>query len=235
MKYHITVLVFLISLYVSNAQSFIQPLDNVSSMLGSAAIVTDTDGNEHEGKLSKGLLMMGHLKSFTLKSEDGSKRKFKSEEVSLLKVKVSGLMKFTMKAESLTSVKNVTKTDFNEIANKEWLVFEQALINRKKDKPRLLQILNPGFDSKIKVYADPNAKQTKGLKLGGIKATGGADKSYLLVKNQAKAVKVKKGKYDKGFEELFNDCEVMTDHFGGSKIKFKDLAAHVFVYDQSCD
>ena len=232
-KYLITTFLTILFQFI-NAQSFIEPLENISSMLGSTAVVYDTKGNESEGKLSSGLLVMGHLKSFSLKSEDGTKRKFKSSDVQLLKVKVSGLMKFSMAAESLTSIKNVTKTDYDEISNKEWLIFEQALINRKKEKPRLLQLLNPGFDSKIKVYVDPNAKKTGGMKLGGLKMGGGEDKSFLLVKNQAKAVKVKKGKYSKSFEELFDDCPVMNETFGGSKTKFKDLAGHVFVYDQSC-
>jgi len=217
------------------AQSFVQPLDNLSPMFGNDAIALDTKGNEIEGKLSGGVMIMGHLKSFTLKIDEGTKRKFKSEEVKLLKIKSSGLVKFMMVTESMSSVKKMSNTDYDEIANKDWLIFEQALINRKKDKPRLLQLLNPGFDSKIKVFVDPTASETGGIGMGGMKITGGEDKSFLLVKNQTKAVKIKKKKYKKEFSNLFGDCDQMNEIFGGSKTKFQDMAGHVYAYDQACN
>ena len=217
------------------AQSFVQPLDNLSPMFGNVAIALDTKGNEIEGKLSGGMMVMGHLKSFTLKLDDGSKRKFKSDEVKLLKVKASGYVKFMMVTESLGSVKKMSNTNYDEISNKDWLIFEQALINRKKDKPRLLQLLNPGFDSKIKVFVDPTATETAGVGIGGVKISGGEDKSFLLVKDQTKAVKIKKKKYKKEFSNLFGDCDQMMEIFGGSKTKFQDMAGHVYAYDQSCN
>jgi len=217
------------------AQSFVQPLDNLSPMFGNVAIALDTKGNEIEGKLSGGTMVMGHLKSFTLKLDDGSKRKFKSDEVKLLKVKATGFVKFMMVTESLGSVKKMSNTNYDEISNKDWLIFEQALINRKKDKPRLLQLLNPGFDSKIKVFVDPTANETGGIGMGGMKITGGEDKSFLLVKDQTKAVKIKKKKYKKEFSNLFGDCNQMMEIFGGSKTKFQDMAGHVYAYDQSCN
>ena len=55
----------------------------------------------------------------------------------------------------------------------------------------MMQLLNPGFYSVIKIYNDPKAKETKGL--GGL--TGGEKKSYLAVINGGKAMKIEKGKY----------------------------------------
>ncbi len=235
MKNLIFSVISIIFFQVTFAQSFVQPLDNLSPMFGNVAIALDTKGNEIEGKLSGGTMVMGHLKSFTLKLDDGSKRKFKSEEVKLLKVKASGYVKFMMVTESLGSVKKMSNTNYDEISNKDWLIFEQALINRKKDKPRLLQLLNPGFDSKIKVFVDPTATETAGVGIGGVKISGGEDKSFLLVKDQTKAVKIKKKKYKKEFGNLFGDCNQMMELFGGSKTKFRDMAGHVYAYDQSCN
>jgi hypothetical protein len=98
-----------------------------------------------------------------------------------------------------------------------------------------MQILNPGFDKKIKVYADPQAKETRGLALGGVRLTGGEDKSYLLVKDGAKSVKVKKKSYRDNFQELYVTCPKMLAVFEGNKIKWDDVAGHVFVYNQVCE
>ncbi len=45
---------------------------------------------------------------------------------------------------------------------------------------------------------------------------------------------MKKGKYRNNFDELYADCPDMLTAFEGDKAKFKDMAGHVFVYDQLC-
>jgi hypothetical protein len=105
----------------------------------------------------------------------------------------------------------------------------------KGDKIRLMQLLNPGFDSKLKVFADPNPnRETSGIGIAGVKLTGGIDKSYLFVQNSQKAILVKKGSYKKNFEELYKNCPAMVAGFTGEKIKWEDVAGHVFAYDQIC-
>lgn len=138
-----------------------------------------------------------------------------------------------MIAESTESIKKIIKTDFKEIIEREYIIYEQALLPKKKDKYRLLQLLNPGFDHRIKVFQDPNAKETAGIKIGGAKLVGGEDKSFLVVKDGAKSEKITKGKYKKQFQILFGDCD-LASVMDNSKMKFKNFAAHVFVYDQIC-
>jgi hypothetical protein len=140
-----------------------------------------------------------------------------------------------MMNESGSSVFRLAKTDFDDIINREYIIFEQALRATKKDKPAMMQLLNPGFDHVIKVYADPNANETTGLSVGGISVTGGKDKSYLFVKGNNKVVIVKKGSYKKNFDDLYGDCQQMMITFEGEKKKFNDMAGHVFVYDQICN
>jgi len=72
------------------------------------------------------------------------------------------------------------------------------------------------------------------LAIGGIQVTGGEDRAYLFVKGGEKAFKVKKGSYRENFQELYSDCPEMLAHFQGDKIRWDDLALHVFVYDQLC-
>jgi hypothetical protein len=214
----------------AHAQSFIAPIETIMPKDGSYVITND--GERLEGKISTYLLVMGSLRKLTLKTADGTKHKFKAADLQEVGVKLDGMAKFMAMGEAASgSIVGMAKTDWGEIANREYAVYRQALLPKKKDKFALLQLLNPGFDSRVQVYLDPNAKETKGF--AGI--TGGEDKSYIVVKDGAKSVLIKKAKYKKQFPELMGDCPQLAEHPEmGDKIKFKDFAAHVFVYDQLC-
>ena len=138
-----------------------------------------------------------------------------------------------MITEAGSSISEMANTNFNDIVNREWVIFETALTPKKNDTKRLLQLLNAGFDSKLKVFSEPSAK-TGGLNIGGLQLTGGEDKAYLFVKGGEKAFKVKKGSYSKNFEELFADCPKMIEAYKNDKIKWDDVALHVFYYNQFC-
>lgn len=231
---------FLLSVGLTSAafsQGFIAAIsaDDIGVILNTPATIVLQSGDTLSGKLSSASLMNNYLKNVTLKQADGSKRKLDAAEMKLLTVKATALAKMAMMNESANSIFRAVKTDFNAIINREYIVFEQALRATKKDKPAMMQLLNPGFDHTIKVYPDPNANETGGLQSENVAITGGADRSYLFVKNGEKTVIVRKGSYRKNFDELYADCPEMLTAFEGDKTKFKDLAGHVFVYDQLCN
>lgn len=219
-----------------HSQGFITALEETDliTLFGKPAIVTMADGTEVTGKFSGGVLNMGYLDRITIKGEDGEKMKLKPEAIFRVLIKASGLAKLSMLASSSSSIKEATKRDFNDIKNRDYIIFETAQRANKSGSLRLMQLLNPGFDSKIKVFANPNANQTTGIGVGGIKITGGEDKSYLMVKGDDKAVIVRKGSYKKNFDELFKSCPEMLRTFQGEKIQWDDVAGHVFAYDQMC-
>ena len=219
------------------SQGFIAAIDSedVGVILNNPTVVVLQNGDTLSGKLTSVSLMNNYLKNVTLKSEDGSKRKLDAAEMKTLQVKTSALAKMAMMNESANSIFRAIKTDFNSIVKREFIFFEQALRATKKDKPAMMQLLNPGFDHVIKVYADPNANETGGWQVNDIPVTGGADRSYLFVKNNQKVVIVRKGSYKRNFDELYADCPDMLTAYEGDKTKFKDLAGHVFVYDQLCN
>lgn len=219
------------------SQGFIAAIsvDDIGVILNNPATVILQNGDTLSGKLSSASLMNNYLKNVTLKLSDGSKRKLEAAEMKTLSVKASGLAKMAMMNESANSIVRATKTDFASIINREHIVFEQALRATKKDKPAMMQLLNPGFDHVIKVYADPNTNETGGLQSGDVTLTGGADRSYLFVKNGEKVVIVRKISYRKNFDELYGDCPETLTAYEGDKTKFKDIAEHVFVYDQLCN
>lgn len=192
------------------------------------------DGTIVEGKVSMATISNGYLSSLTLKDAEGVKHKHKAAEIKQFKVKMGFLAKLDASAEASSSLSEMLEADFNEIIELEYIIYKQALLPKKKDKYRLLQLVNPGFDSKIQVFDDPGGKETGGFSAGGIQLSGGKDKSYLVVVDGKKSVKVKKGNYNKDFAELYGGCQAFMDKVPLRKPNFWDMAAHVFAYDQLC-
>lgn len=64
--------------------------------------------------------------------------------------------------------------------------------------------------------------------------TGGEDRVYLFVKGGEKAFKVKKGSYRENFRELYSDCPQMLEQFQGEKIRWDDVALHIYAYNELC-
>ena len=218
------------------AQSFITPFS--SGLPASEDVVIELkSGEEVTGKVSMGMVVFGRLLSITIKDTDGNKRKFKTKEglMKRIKVKLGKYAKALLKMDAASkSLVGALTADYAEMDKREWAIYELALRPKKKDKYDMMQLLNPGFDSVIKIYNDPKAKETKGL--GGL--TGGEKKSYLAVVNGGKSMKIEKGKYKykKQFTELYNGCESLMSKYKSKNIKVKwdDFAKHVAQYDKDC-
>lgn len=216
-------------------QGFVETIEGeaLSGLYGNECVVKLQSGDEILGTFAGGMYANNGMARIKVKLENGENAKFVPDQVVSLNIKASGLMKLFMISEAGGSIKEFVKTDFNSIVDRDWVLFETATTPRQKETKRILQLLNPGFDSKIKVFAEPSAK-TGGLAIGGIQVTGGEDRAYLFVKGGEKAFKVKKGSYKENFQELYSDCPEMLEHFQGEKIRWDDVALHVFVYDQLC-
>ena len=227
---------FILSSFLTRSQSFIASLEesDMSVLFGQPAVAKLADGSEVSGKLTAATMINGYLDKFTLKNEAGEKVKLEPEDVVRLSVKASAMAKVAMGASNSSSIKEITSRDFSEISNREYIIFETAMRANKAGKLRLMQLLNPGFDTRVKVFADPNAQKTGGLAIGGIRVSGGEDRSFLIVKGDKQAVVVRKSSYRRNFEELYGDCPAMVKTFTGEKIQWDDLAAHVFAYDSAC-
>ncbi len=216
-------------------QSFVETVEDagLAALFGNECVVALQSGEEITGKFAGGVYVNNGLTKIKIKLENGENAKFVPEQVVSLKVKASRLMKLSMISDAGSSIKEFANTDLNSIVEREWVLFETATTPRQKDTKRILQLLNPGFDSKIKVFAEPNAK-TGGLSLGGIQVTGGEDRVYLFVKGGEKAIKVKKGSYSDNFQELYSDCPLMLEQFQGEKIRWDDVALHIYAYNELC-
>jgi hypothetical protein len=219
----------------SRGQGFVTEVggDGFGALYGNECILTLESGEEIRGKFVGGTGSTNGLNKISIKLENGEKAKFVPEQVVSLHIKASKLVKLYMMSDAGSSIKKMVNSDFNDIVNREYIIFETALTAKKTDTYRLLQLINPGFDSKIKVFAEPS-KKTGGLNVGGVNLTGGEARAYLFVKGKEKAVEVKKGSYPNNFQELYSDCPDMLSTFQGEKIKWDDVALHVFAYDQAC-
>jgi len=219
----------------ASGQGFVETIegDAIGALFGNECVVNLTSGEEITGKFTSGMYVTNGLTKITVKLENGEKVKLVPEQIVAMQIKSSGLLKLSMISEGGSSIKELAKTDFKDIVNREWVVFETAMTPKKTDTYRLLQLLNPGFSGKIKVFAEPGSK-TGGIGIGGLQITGGEDRAYLFVKGGEKAVKVKKSSYSENFQELYSDCPEMVAAFQGEKIKWDDVAMHVYAYDKAC-
>jgi len=211
------------------AQQFIEPVENPMSK---ECYLTLKNGVETKCEF-KSATMSNGIKSMTIVDENGVKIKYKAEEVEKLRMKMTTLAKIGTIMDGSESLADAADLDVNEIIEREFVIWEQALLPKKKDKYALLQLLNPGFDDRIKVYENPMGQES-GLAVGGLQVTGGEEKSFLVVKDGEKSTKIKKGSYKKDFSMLFGDCTEMLKILSDEKIKFQDMALHILYYELNC-
>jgi len=213
---------------MSFGQSFISPLENAAFGQMKSAIVQLKNGTEVTGvKFSSYMVTSGHLASFTLKKENGEKEKFKAKNINTVKIEPNEFAKTMMRLNSPNLIDAIEK-DYSAIDTTRYVTFEQVEV--KKGKFKLLQLLNPGLDERIKVYLDPYAD--KSMNIMGI--VGGEDRSY-FVKKADESFRLKKGKYKNFMVKLFSDNEKMMELIKSDKIdhKFKNFAGHIAIYNES--
>ena len=144
-----TLFLFLSNVFQLFGQGFIKAVENPWSQ---ECYVTLNNGEEYKGKLSIAVFSGGSVRSLAVKHEDGTKHKYKAEDVKRLLIRFGELAKIETIMEGTTSIQELVELDFNEIIQREYIIFEQALLPKKKNKYALLQLVNPGFDNRIRVY-----------------------------------------------------------------------------------
>jgi len=147
-----------------------------------------------------------------------------------------GWSRLNAKIETATNVRRYERTDLNnDILKKGYILFESIDLRKKKSKsiPLLVQLVNPTFSDKIRVYATPKGGNTMGLSVGGIGIAGGLEKQYIYQKEGDKeAYYLEKKDYKKMFPEIFGDCQEFMDSV--DKPKWRDFAEHIATYSEMC-
>lgn len=226
-------LIILISLFsiCSYSQSFMPGFSNIGTNKG---MVIKQDGDTIKGTF----FLINHpenIKKISIKDKDGIKHKFEGAQINKVFIKINDLAVLGA-LDGSSSVKDLNNTDLSKVTKSEYYIYERA-ITPKKGKTKVMQLVNHGFDSKMKVYRNPTSGETGGLKLGGVKLTGGIEKSYYVVKQgENVAVEIKKGDYKKQYGKIFTtDCAKMSEILDGKKPDWDDISLHVYTYSLSCE
>lgn len=163
------------------------------------------------------------------RTADGKQFEHQAEDVAFMALAPSDYAKFAAFSEGTSSVLRAGKTDFKQI-NRDLIFFYQEYLDDKQ-RTVLVQQINPGFDSRLRVYDDPFAAQTAGIGVGGMQMTGGQDKSY-YVNYKGKTFRMFKRDYDRLFNEFFGNCPGLKARYRNAA--WRDFAEHLFFYEQSC-
>ncbi|RRB02826.1 hypothetical protein [Larkinella rosea] len=212
----------------ATAQQFLPPIERFSGSKPSY-LITKT-GERIEFTLDDLDRKKGLIIKVEGKTSDGKKFKYKAEELQELGLYPSDFAKFASFSESTSSIAKAQRNKVGESTRNLVIFYQEHLDDPKRDV--LVQLVNPGFDSKIKVYDDPFAAETTGVGLMGVQLTGGMDKSF-YVKAGGKVTRLKKKNYDDKFKELFESCPDMLTKFAKNDA-WRDFCQHVFYFDQQC-
>ncbi len=217
----------------AQAQKFLRPFETISHKKPS--YITKEDGTEIEGTVKKLKRKKGLIKEIDIKTKDGKKLTIPIESIKYAYLPQSGWDKFT-KIDSY--VGDATQWEDGlydqERLKSGYAYFEKAeTIVKKKKMTLLMQLLNPGLCSRIKVYHDPFAGETTSFGVGGLSLAGGEDKSYYLSKDNEAAYKFHKKKYNKKLvAEKFGDCAKVKKEY--KKAHWENFEKMIFTYNESC-
>lgn len=231
--YLLVSVILLLVLQQVRAQDFIPAYDRFSGKEPSYIMLED--GSKVEGTLDNLSRRKGLIEEVIIKDASGKKIKLNPEQIKSMYLMPSGFSKFSTKMDVGTKVKKWdAKYIDSEIIMKGYAYFEKAKVVLKKDQEMLLmQLLNPGFNSKIKVFHDPFAAETMRVGIGGMTMAGGDDKSYFVQVGDFPAKKLKKKEYDDEIKVMYASCPTLVKKIG-EKLRWTEFAQHVYEFTFDC-
>ncbi len=223
--------VFFISVnYHLNAQIFVQKLSQDQILNLDSYVVTQADDTVY-GRISTVSSVGGTISRLTLKT-GGEKIKFDIEGIKMLSVLPDDFTRFE-ETTILPALKTINNKDFISVLPEDGRVFYETIrLPGRQEQYILTQLLNPGFDSKIKVYAHPDAESAGSTTVNGLAVDGGNDNVHFFSINGERPFQFDNWGYPKKApERLFSNCEALMK----DKLRWKDLPKHIWIYDQECE
>lgn len=218
----------------SVAQVFLPPFEGFSKKQPS--YLTMENGEEIECTFKNFSYKKGLIEEIKIVNSREEKVKIESNDIKHMYIPPSDLAKLSADLSFITDADNWDNEDYEqEILERGYAYFEKVDVEvKKKNFILMMQMLNPSFSSKIKVYHDPYAAETMSIGVGAISA-GGDDKSYyILVNGEKQAYKIEKKDYKDEFKNLFGDCQEVMDKYG-EKPNWTEFAEALFMYSKECD
>jgi hypothetical protein len=163
------------------------------------------------------------------KTLDGKKFDYDADEIKELYLVPSDMAKIGGAMKATRSILKASRTDLSELSREHIQFFQQKVEGRKETV--LLQLLNPDFQSRMRIFDDPWAAETMGIGFGGMQLTGGIAKSY-YANYDGKTIKIFKRNYEDLFAALFANCKgVLTKY---DKAAWRDLPLHLDTFETEC-
>ncbi|MBR9777958.1 MAG: hypothetical protein GYB55_24205 [Cytophagales bacterium] len=235
-KYILTLVCFFIT-FSTMAQTFAPAFQGYSRK--KTTYITLKNGTEIAVVIKKLFFKKGLIDDLKVeKSSDGEKIKINPEEIDHMYIPPSALAKFSQFVDASS---DLTKLQDNELSSEHlddgYLYMESSNVQVKKNKTQycMLQVMNPTFSKKIKVFNDPFAKESASINFGGMTVAGGLDKSYYIKKSgEDLARRIKKKEYKKDMEELFVECPAIIEKYKEDP-KWSEFEQFVFDYSTMCE
>lgn len=230
MTKHILLLcLFLLGVKAAWAQQFLPPVKRFSGTKP-GYLITKT-GERVDFTLDDLDRKKGLIIQVSGKTLDGKPFSYPASEVQELGLAPSQMAQYTSLLNSVSSIAKVQRTKVGEATRDLILFYNEHLDN--PDREVLVQLLNPDFDSQIRVYNDPFAWQTLGVGVAGVPITGGMDMSYYVKTKDGKVIQLKKHTYGEMFRSLFESCPAVMAKYGNDVV-WRDFCSHVFLFEESC-
>lgn len=212
-------------------QDLLSPLEGIS--FKKTSHIHMKDGSEVKGNIKKLDRKKGLIEEVKIKTEDGKKTTLDTEKISHMYLPQSAMDKLGKALSFMNDATQWNDNDYNQnLLGDGYALFEQSEVQVKKKKRTLvMQLLNPHFSNKIKIYHDPFASETMAPSVGGIKVAGGDDKSYYISINGGTAYKLQKKNYKEEFKKIFGDNKDIMAKYG-ENIRWKDFVEAVFEYSK---
>lgn len=230
MKISTTLLLALLA-HVSSAQYFVQQLPQDQILQNDQAYVILNDDTRLEGRITNTTMNGGLLISFTLNT--GTERlKFKIEDVKTLAI-VPSVMARYVEMPLITTLKNASDTTFLRMVETNWVIYDRIKnpTSATIRKVHFTQLLNPGFDQKLKVYKSMDGGTTTELSAGNTSLMGGLDAAHYVSVAGADPVLVQKRKYTEAAAQFYAGC----DQILAGELEWNDFAKHVFIHTTQCE
>ncbi|PWJ58571.1 hypothetical protein CLV98_104431 [Dyadobacter jejuensis] len=222
---------FFILPYSVYSQGFMPGFDRFSGR--KTAYITLKDGQKIEGNIKKIKRKKGSFRKIKILNE-GKKVEFSPDNVATMYLPADGLERLAQRLDYLDNAATYSNMSLNmKTISEGYAYFEstEVMVNKKKTRHLMMQLVNPHMGSKMKVYFDPVAKTT--MKVGGGigPSFGGVDKSYYYKLGDAPARKVQKKNYKKELKTMYGDCPTLLSRLS-EKLTWSGLAKDVDEYSR---
>ncbi len=216
--------------FTAFGQKFIPAFDTFSGK--KVAYVTLEDGTQVQGTIKDLDRKKGQIESIKLRTSDGKKVEYDAEEIKHMYLPPSGFDKFVKTMDFMNDATQWGDDIDAEVIQKGYAYIEKTEVTyKKKTRVLLMQLVNPSFTGKMRVYTDPYARETASVGIGGLTVAGGDEKSYFIKKDDNPAFKLEKKAYKESFKIIFEECPELLKK-GGKKPDWLQLAEHVAEFNQ---